>query len=312
MCTYNGARFLREQLDSLLAQTYSPIEIVITDDGSTDETAEIIASYTSKHANISFYRNETNLGFVKNFEKAISLCSGEYIALADQDDIWKPRKIERFIEEIGEHLLIYSDAELIDADALSLGRFLIRPEKKLVKGSCGLAFLFDNCVSGNTLLFRKTLASRILPIPQGVAFHDVWIAFAASSLGMITYTDEAMTLYRRYDTQVTHVSKKKAKGFRARLKEKRERKIASAQKVYDHLRACLQVENSSENRMVLEAVAGHYGAYAQHFYSFRLLRKIWPYRHQLFAMEPNAKARILKALKAPIGLRLYEATLYAI
>ncbi len=94
MCTYNGERFLAQQLDSIINQTYTNIEIVICDDGSTDKTIQMIQEYQKKFATIKLYQNKTNLGFVQNFAKAISLTTGDYVATSDQDDIWLKNKIE--------------------------------------------------------------------------------------------------------------------------------------------------------------------------------------------------------------------------
>ena len=208
MCTYNGQRFIKEQLDSMLSQTYKHFELIITDDGSSDDTIEIIKEYQKSDDRIKLYQNEKNLGFVKNFEKAISLCSGEYIALADQDDIWKKNKLEVFLNEIKENVLIYSDAILIDEHSNISSNQLIRPNNNLVKGKCNKAFLLSNCVSGNTLMFKRELLEYILPIPDGVRFHDIWIAFVASTYGTITYTEEPLTYYRRYSEQITHQPEK--------------------------------------------------------------------------------------------------------
>ena len=88
MTSYNGEKYIREQLDSILTQTYGNFELIICDDRSKDSTVEIIKDYCIKDSRIKLYVNEKNLGFKKNFEKAISLCKGEYIALSDQDDIY--------------------------------------------------------------------------------------------------------------------------------------------------------------------------------------------------------------------------------
>ena len=193
MCTFNGAKYLAEQLDSILAQSYSNIEIIVVDDCSTDNTFEILKNYQSKDPRIQVFQNSKNIGFVQNFSKAISLATGDYIALADQDDIWKPYKLEKFANEIQNHSLIYSDAILIAPDGQSLNRELTRPNDHLVSGHCNQAFLFKNCVSGNTLMFKRELLQYILPIPN-VSFHDIWIAFIASSLGTIAYTEEALVV----------------------------------------------------------------------------------------------------------------------
>ena len=116
MATYNGGQYLSEQLDSIVNQTYTNIEIVIVDDDSKDNTVEIIKSYQQKYKFIKLYQNPTNLGIVKSFEKAISLCNGDYIALSDQDDVWLPHKLEELVNKIGSSLLIYSDAILVDSN----------------------------------------------------------------------------------------------------------------------------------------------------------------------------------------------------
>ena len=104
LCTYNGARFLREQLDSIVNQTYPIYELIIQDDCSTDSTESIAKEYVEKFPFIKFVKNETNKGINLNFFSAISRATGEYIAISDQDDIWELNKIEKQIDCIGDHL----------------------------------------------------------------------------------------------------------------------------------------------------------------------------------------------------------------
>src|ERR1700761_555678 len=111
VCTYNGERFLSKQLDSLLRQSYSNIEIVIADDCSTDNTWSILQDYADKDARVKPYKNKYNLGHTLNFEKAIKLCKGEYIALCDQDDIWETDKISVFMENVGDVMLVYHNSD---------------------------------------------------------------------------------------------------------------------------------------------------------------------------------------------------------
>src|SRR5690606_18169426 len=106
LCTYNGGKYLIEQLDSLVKQDYPNIEIIIVDDCSKDTTLSILNSYSLHYPNIKIHVNENNLGYKKNFEKAIQLCNGEYIALSDQDDIWKLDKISKLINSIEKSVLI--------------------------------------------------------------------------------------------------------------------------------------------------------------------------------------------------------------
>src|SRR4051812_29514296 len=112
VCTYNGEQFLEEQLQSVVNQTYPNIEITISDDKSTDQTAAILKKYEEKN-NIQVRYNEMNIGFLKNFELAVGMASGNYIAFCDQDDIWLPNKIERLLGAISDHSLVYSNSLLI-------------------------------------------------------------------------------------------------------------------------------------------------------------------------------------------------------
>jgi glycosyltransferase involved in cell wall biosynthesis len=106
LCTYNGEKYLIEQLDTLVNQTYPKLEIIVVDDCSSDKTITILNDYLSKFPFIKLYQNEQNLGYIKNFEKAISLCNGELIALADQDDVWDLNKLTIMAEAINENMLL--------------------------------------------------------------------------------------------------------------------------------------------------------------------------------------------------------------
>ena len=128
MCTYNGARRLREQLRSIAAQSLLPAELVVADDGSTDSTCDIVADFAN-HAPfpVRFVRNSLNLGSTKNFEQVIELCSQEFIALSDQDDIWRSDKLARLAEVFAskpEIAGVFSDGRLIDDESKPIGRTL--------------------------------------------------------------------------------------------------------------------------------------------------------------------------------------------
>src|SRR5687767_9778204 len=118
MCTYNGGRFVAEQLASLSAQTRLPDELVVCDDGSTDSTVDVINEFAvSAPFPVRAHVNETNLGSTKNYEKAIRFCAGDLIALADQDDVWLPAKLARIEQAFARSPgvgLVFSDAEAVD------------------------------------------------------------------------------------------------------------------------------------------------------------------------------------------------------
>ena len=286
MCTYNGERFVKEQIDSIIAQSYTKFELIVVDDGSKDNTINIIKDYQSKDDRIKLFQNENNLGFVKNFEKAISLCSGDYIALADQDDVWKKNKLEVFLKNINENMLIYSDAILIDQYSKETGKQLIRPDGNLIKGRCNKAFIFYNCVSGNTLMFKKELVKDIIPIPKEITFHDIWIAFLASTKGTITFTDEAMTYYRRYSEQVTKNVTKDYKSITDRLNKKENSYLLHAQNLVNYCKAFSSVkEIDSDMKNILDTFIDHYSNYKEGYFNFKMQACLKKYKDELFAIK---------------------------
>lgn len=313
ICTYNGEKYLREQLDSLLHQTHKNIEIIVVDDGSEDSTIKILKDYQVRDDRIKLFQNEQNLGFVQNFSKAISLCSGEYIALADQDDIWKLTKLEKFIAEINDNILIYSDAILMNEYGSPLDQQLIRPDRTLLSGQVNKAFFFGNCVSGNTLMFKKDLVSYILPIPN-VSMHDIWIAFVASSVGTISYTDESLTYYRRHNEQITlHPTKtKNLSYFKNRLRLKKEEKIKIAKTKLQDFTAYYNFANSiqdNETAELLKLYIEHYSNYENIFINFKLKQAALQYADELFAIAHKEK-RIKRAKRTGNGLKFYLYTLF--
>lgn len=196
LATYNGEKYLKEQLDSIYAQTYKNIEVVVTDDCSTDKTVDILGQYSKSHG-LRYFVNEQNLGFVKNFEKTLSLCWGEYIALADQDDIWEKNKIQILSNQIGDALLIHSDASLIDEDGKLINTSYAQSSHKVFRKDI-IGYFFNNDVTGCTMMFSSKLISIILPMPENIISHDWWIAIKAKQRGKITYFPEPLIRYRQH------------------------------------------------------------------------------------------------------------------
>ena len=209
MTTYNGERFLREQLDSILNQTYKDIELVVCDDCSADSTWSILQEYQQKDNRIRCYKNEKNLGFKKNFEKAISLCNGEFIALSDQDDIWTDNHLEVLFQNIQEKDLICGNNELINLEGKSLhidfftsNQFSIKKfptnEQILYK-----ILLSGNCFQGASMLFSKRFKNIAFPIPEKLNYHDSWLACLACTLNSFAVINHIITYYRQHNSQVT-------------------------------------------------------------------------------------------------------------
>lgn len=203
LCTYNGAAFLRPQLDSLVAQTYQNIEVVVVDDCSTDDTVSILQEYAARYPVFKLHQNEKNLGFTGNFEKAAGLCVGELIALCDQDDIWHPQKIELQVEGIKDNIFIYHDSEFINEDGSSMNRKM-SDLMNLYRGGEPEVFLFFNCVSGHTILMKRELLNYALPLRKSF-FHDWWLAYVATNIGEIDFIPQCLVQYRQHNNSETNI-----------------------------------------------------------------------------------------------------------
>jgi hypothetical protein len=198
--TYNGEKYLREQLESIYGQTYQNIEVLVCDDFSTDSTVKILNKFSREYG-LTYYVNKMNLGLVSNYEKALSLAKGDYLALADQDDIWYPGKIELLLNNIGTFSLIHSSVHVIDGngnphrDAFVVSEYS-RDHTTKVNFS---DFLETAWVLGCTSLIEKSLLENSLPFPEGVMFHDWWLTMAAIKLGHgIKYIHQPTIKYRQY------------------------------------------------------------------------------------------------------------------
>ena len=208
MATYNGANYLREQIDSILAQTIPDFELVVCDDCSSDETWDILKHYSDADKRIKVFHNESNLGFKRNFEKAMSLCSGDYIALSDQDDIWLPDHLEILLNNIGDSMLSAGNAELVDGIGNKIGLKLNEMESLAVfpddSDSRALSFfLYRNAIQGASMLIKRDFLSIALPIPDDVNYHDAWFSCLSCFYGNLSYTFNVVTNYRMHDHNVT-------------------------------------------------------------------------------------------------------------
>jgi len=211
MCTYNGVPYLCDQLESIASQTRPPDELVVCDDGSTDGTLRILTDFAARATfPTRIFSNPQRLGPAKNFEKAIRLCEGDIIALADQDDIWKPHKFERLLGALDGHpdaAYAFSDAETINEQGALLPTKLwdlvgLRERLEYFSGLGQVrALLKENVITGAAMAFRASLRELILPIPQEW-MHDYWIALLGSVQSHGVPVSEALFMYRRHARQV--------------------------------------------------------------------------------------------------------------
>lgn len=203
LCTYNGAAYLHQQLDTLVNQTYTNIEIVVVDDCSTDDTYVILADYAAKYPQLKLYQNTTNLGYIKNFEKAISLTRGDMIALADQDDIWDADKIRLMVEGMGDNILLYHDSEFINDQGNLLNK-KVSDIRNFYAGNDSRVFLFENCVSGHCMLFKRDLLAYLEGFNK-IVIHDWWLVYIACSVGNISYIPQVLVKYRQHQKASTNI-----------------------------------------------------------------------------------------------------------
>lgn len=196
LCTWNGARWLRPQLDSILSQEDVDLEVIALDDASTDETLAILHEYATRDARIRVYANAENLGHLRSFDKCMAMCSGEYIAPADQDDIWHPRKLRALMDAIGESGLAYCDSRYVDADGQPSGRN-VSDDLSMRSGREVLPTLLQNTVSGHAALLRRDVFVAAQPFPRH-GYHDWWLAMIATTHGGIVFVDDALVDFRRH------------------------------------------------------------------------------------------------------------------
>jgi glycosyltransferase involved in cell wall biosynthesis len=208
MATFNGEQYLPEQLRSLAEQSRSPDEVLIIDDASTDRTWELLEAFASSAPfPVRLMRNERNVGYTRNFDRAVREASGELVALADQDDVWRSDKLERlervFLAEpdVG---LVASDAELVDDRLRPLGRSLWRALRlsagerhALTNGGAFETLLRRNLVTGATCAFRTSFRDRIVPIHPG-SVHDAWIALVIAASARFRLLPELLVGYRQH------------------------------------------------------------------------------------------------------------------
>ncbi len=205
MCTYNGARYLDEQLKSIAAQTRKPDSLLVVDDCSSDRTTEIVRDFARQaRFPVQLVVNHANLGFVQNFAKAISLCAGDVIVLADQDDVWRPQKLERLEHAFQRTELdaCFSDAEVVDEQLRPLRLRLFEAcgfgrdeQRRALDGEAFEVLVRHNVVSGGTLAFRCQQKELVLPIPS-VWAHDAWVALLIAAVGCVSVL-EAPLIQRR-------------------------------------------------------------------------------------------------------------------
>jgi hypothetical protein len=221
LCSHNGEKFIVEQLESILGQSLTPTEIVLSDDASTDQTVALARETVARLAKrgspaLVVLANERALGVTANFQQAIAACSGAIIVLSDQDDRWRPDRIAQavsLLESRRDLLLVSSDARLIDENGADLGSTLFgalelsRNELGAVHAGGALQRLLKrNFVTGATTAFRSHLSVIATPFPSGWV-HDEWLAVVAAAVGSLDLIELPLIDYRQHGSNQIGVAK---------------------------------------------------------------------------------------------------------
>ncbi len=205
LATYNGEQYLKEQLDSILAQSYNEFRLLISDDASTDDTIRILKEYEEKDNRITVFFQKENSGVIKNFEFLLERVENEYYMFSDQDDIWKEDKIEKSIKRIEEtdSSLVYTDLEVVDSDLNVTYKSYWKLKgiyNKIKKYNNFESLYLNNFVTGCTIISKKEFIDEVLPLPNTSKFvlHDYWIPLVLSQKHKISYIEEPLIKYRQH------------------------------------------------------------------------------------------------------------------
>jgi rhamnosyltransferase len=210
MGTYNGEQYLRDQLDSLLKQTYTNWELLIRDDGSTDHTIDIIKEYQADHTNISLVRGNENQGSLRSFSELLRSAQDKpYVMFCDQDDYWLPDKIQLSLTRLREEenktgntrpVLLYSNLTYADRELRPLDKVIRSPlpDEKLFN-----RLMIQNRLWGCTMLLNNRLLRLAQEIPCEAENHDYWVALVGAAFGQVIHLDRSTLLYRQHAQNIS-------------------------------------------------------------------------------------------------------------
>lgn len=210
MATFNGGKFIREQLESILSQLPLDAEIIIADDGSTDDTLLVVESLNESR--IRVLPAERHLGVIYNFERALRASKGEIVFLADQDDVWLPGKVEMCLAALNEADLVMHDAFLLglsDAFESAWGRNGKLSDIRTYRNGV-VANWWKNSFTGCCMAFRRKVLDKALPFPKNLPMHDQWLGVVAEKYFKVSYVDEPLVDYRQHSSNATHIEKSPA------------------------------------------------------------------------------------------------------
>ena len=214
LASYNGEKYISEQLDSIINQTYKNWELIIRDDGSKDETVTILNKYEKKDERIKILRDDKgNLGFLKNFEELLFNAKEEFVLFSDQDDFWLKNKLEKFVEKIrdldekvlSKPLLIHCNSLVCDDKLEIIKEEFI--DSKIAKKTNSNIYFFEYIVQGSTSMVNKKMIKESLPFLKNVTLHDRYFHLLSQFLGTRIFIDESLVKYRQHERNAIGASK---------------------------------------------------------------------------------------------------------
>ncbi|ESS17858.1 glycosyltransferase family 2 protein [Streptococcus mutans] len=260
MSTYNGQEFIAQQIQSIQKQTFENWNLLIRDDGSSDETPKIIADFAKSDARIRFINADKreNFGVIKNFYTLLNYEKADYYFFSDQDDVWQPQKLELTLASVEKEnnqipLMVYTDLTVVDRDLQVLHDSMIKTQSHHANTSL-LEELTENTVTGGTMMVNHCLAKQWKQCYDDLIMHDWYLALLAASLGKLIYLDETTELYRQHESNVLGArtwSKRLKNWLRPhRLVKKYWWLVTSSQQQASHL---LELDLPAANKAIIQA-----------------------------------------------------------
>ena len=208
MATYNGEKFVEQQIKSIILQSYKDWKLIIRDDNSSDRTKDILLKYVNRYPDkIKILDdNDHNLGIVGNFERLLQSSTSEYICFCDQDDVWLSNKLEVTLDKMkileskapGAPILVHTDMEVVDVKLNLVSKSFFKYQNINPSANSINRLMVHNTVTGCTLMINSELRDKAMPFPKDIVIHDWYLALLASAYGLIDYKEEATVMYRQH------------------------------------------------------------------------------------------------------------------
>ncbi len=232
LATYNSSRFLREQMDSILAQDCRVFEVLVRDGGSTDDTLDIIGEYQRKHPETIRFLGQRPATALENFSSLLAASDAPLVMFSDHDDVWKPGKVKASLEKYREMeaeygsdtpIMVFTDSEVVDSELNPISRSMIRFQNLNPHLLTLNRLIVQNVPSGNTMLVNRALVELASPVPSAAVMHDHWLTLVAATMGKIGFLPKPTIYYRQHSNNVYGASYYSFSTFWRKLRLGRER-----------------------------------------------------------------------------------------